>query len=214
MILRGQVLHLKMSGNHSTPDFHLICEGKIIPCHKEILADQSTFFEVLLRPGNEWKENQTGELNIIDFSLKTVQSMLEFIYTQQLSNPQDYTGSLLMIADKYDVKSLFDRCDQELASQVCLNNVLDLYGILKWINASQLQRSTVKSIAKNYGTIKRQRNYTEMTSEEQNLLGRKVNVFWMRKIERLNKKMRKIEREIRRLNYEIWRLTVRLPVRL
>jgi hypothetical protein len=214
MILRGQVLHIKISGVLSTPDFHLICEGKTIPCHKDVLAAQSTFFGVLLKPGNEWKENQTGELKIEDFSLKTVQSMLEFIYTQQLSNTKDYTRNLLMIADKYDIKSLFDRCDQELASQVCLDNVLDLHDILKWIYASQLKRSTVQFIAKNYDAVKGQRKYTDMTSEEKTLLGSQVTVFWMREIQRLDNEMKIMERELRRLNYNIWRLTIRLPVRL
>ena len=214
MILRGQVLHIKMSGNQSTPDFHLICEGKTIPCHKDMLASQSTFFEVLLKTGNEWRENHTGELKIVDFCLKTVQSMLEFIYTQQLTNTQDYTESLLMIADKYDVKSLFDRCEKELASQVCLDNALDLHAILKWIYAGQLQRSTVKFIANNYEAIKRQRKYTEMTSEDQHLLGRQVNVFWQRELQKLDKELKKMDRELRRMEYRIWKLTIRLPVRL
>jgi hypothetical protein len=106
--------------------------------------EYSTAFEALQKPGNEWKENQTCELKIEDYCLKTVLLMLEFIYTHQLSK-KGYTEALQMIADKYDIKSLFGRCESELASKLNLEKALGLLDLSKRTSAGLLEKKQSSS---------------------------------------------------------------------
>ena len=209
MILRRQCQHIKLSGITSVPDFHLICEGKAIPCHKNILAEQSTVFGALLMSGNEWKENQTGELKINDFCLKTVMSMLEFIYTHQLSEAKGDTVSLLMIADKYDIKSLLERCENELTTVLSLENALDLLELSKRTSAGQLTKSTIHFIGKHDDVIRGQENYHEMTMEDQNWLESQLHVFWQEEISKMEADMVRWDIEIRSLQNAIRELETR-----
>ena len=199
MLLRGDCQHIKLSGITSAPDFHLICEGKTIPCHKNILADHSTVFEVLLQPGNEWKENQTGELKIEDFCHKTVMSMLEFIYTQQLPKTKGYIDSLLMIADKYDIKSLLERCETEMARELSLKNALDLLEISKRTSAGQLTTSAIRFIGNHDDVIRGQDKYREMNVEDQLWLESQVHVYWQEEISRMEADLVRWDNEMMRL---------------
>ncbi len=80
--LQHSMLRLMKESKFS--DFQILCDGKVFPCHKSILANQS---DVLLNmmSGN-WSENSANMLEIDDFDSNTVESMLHYIYTNQLSD--------------------------------------------------------------------------------------------------------------------------------
>jgi len=175
---------------------------------QEHLSEHSTVFEVLLKPGNEWKENQTGELKIVDFPLKTVLSMLEFIYTHQLSNEKGY-DDLLLIADKYDMKSLLGRCETELASELCLENVLDLLELSRRTSASQLIKTTIQFIGQQDDVIRKQSKYNEMmTAEDRNWLEIRLHGYWQEEISRMEAELMRWDNEMQRLRKAIRDLEV------
>jgi hypothetical protein len=69
--------NLFQTGNSS--DLTIICGEKSFNCHKAILVARSDVFSAMFEM-TESSENQTGRIKIEDFSPKTVETLLIFIY--------------------------------------------------------------------------------------------------------------------------------------
>merc|ERR550519_2972330 len=69
----------KLLLNDELSDFKIICQGKIFPVHRNILACSSTVFHPMLT--TDTVERQTGQMTIEDMEPDTVGEMLNYIYT-------------------------------------------------------------------------------------------------------------------------------------
>jgi len=102
--------------NHeNSSDFVLKCEDKMFYVHTHILEHYSDVFAALLR--TNCQESRTKELTIEDFLPKTVEAFLKFMYIEAIATV-DIDNDLLQMSDKYNVKSIFDICDQFLANKI------------------------------------------------------------------------------------------------
>ena len=95
-------------------DFSFVCQDQVFPCHRNIIANRSEVLEKMMLSQN-WTENEDKTLKIEDFEPETVKMMIHFIYTQQLPEGSKCDLSLLLIADKYDLKDLVKFCEEELS---------------------------------------------------------------------------------------------------
>jgi hypothetical protein len=96
----------------STSDFRVKCLDKQFYVHQRILRGRSEYFEAVL--GNDCIEKRDKILKIDDFPPKVVEIFLGYLYNSAL--PVSGTTwkdlfHLLRIADKYNVKELFDAID-------------------------------------------------------------------------------------------------------
>ncbi len=83
-----------------------------------------------------------------------------------------YTEALLMIADKYDIKSLFGRCESELAIELSLEKALGLLDLSKRISAGLIVKKTIQFIGNLDDAIRGQEKYNQMTAEDKFFLSR------------------------------------------
>merc|ERR1712004_38456 len=102
----------------SEPDFSDVsikCEGRVFPCHRGILAKRSTVFERMLK--TDMVEAQTGEVATHDIEEKTMEKLLEFIYTGEIDNMGDQLEMLLYAADYYEIQGLIQVCKNALSQE-------------------------------------------------------------------------------------------------
>ena len=90
----------------SLSDMKIKCLGNdetTFPCHKIMLATSSTVFKDMFGNGNVSDRND-GVVKVSKDS-KTMAALLNFVYTGELDETK-ITASLMIAADKYDIKQL------------------------------------------------------------------------------------------------------------
>ena len=92
-------------------DFDLIRESEVFPVHRFKFATRSPAFKAMFNVN--FDEGKKTKAEIEDVDPKTLRTALNFIYTDKISN-DDISPALLAAADKYNLKTLFNKCEQRL----------------------------------------------------------------------------------------------------
>jgi len=143
-------------------DFMIKCEGKTFPCHKAILASRSKVFKAMLTQ-EESLERIKNEVEIKDCSHEALESFLEFLYTDGLADETPYNSTeLLILADKYNVASLKNKCELALSETLTNLNAIQLLSTASLISAKTLLKNAATYIAKNHRELVGSDDWAEM----------------------------------------------------
>lgn len=82
-------------------DFIVKC-GEEIPCHRAVLAEASPVLAAALE--SAMRESQDRQLEVKDVEPSAMKAMLQFIYTGTVNADAAVLASVLILADRYDVK--------------------------------------------------------------------------------------------------------------
>jgi len=128
-------------------NFRIICQGQIIPCHRNILAARSEIFEAMLE--HKMVENQTGQVEIKDFDLETVKAVLLHIYTGEVKYKEEKAGQMLRAADYYRLHGLKKKIEDALVKAVKIENAIDMFVLGDVVHADKLRDVSKDIIVKN-----------------------------------------------------------------
>ncbi|XP_047997140.1 protein roadkill-like [Leguminivora glycinivorella] len=103
-------------------DFQLSTAEGSVSVHKAILAAHSDVFRRML--SGEWKETSAGCIEIKGVTLKTLQSLKQYMYLGSL--PEDDLRPLLLIATYYFIDDLKAECTLKIAHSITSENLYDL----------------------------------------------------------------------------------------
>ena len=94
--------------------------------HRAILASRSNFFKNMFTVG--MRECEESVISVQDISLPTFQKLLEFIYSDQLTDLAnvDQAIDVLVAANKYGLDRLKRLCEKFLVALIDLENVIEL----------------------------------------------------------------------------------------
>lgn len=108
-------------------DFTISCEDDIfhchIHCHETILRMRSPVFARMFE--QKMSESTNRVLSICDVKEDTVEALLEYIYTGEITMKVENESELLYIADKYEIAGLLELCFHKLP-EVELDMVVDI----------------------------------------------------------------------------------------
>jgi Leucine-rich repeat (LRR) protein len=116
--------------------------SKEFAVHKIVLATHSSVFTAIFE--NDMKETQTGKMVIDDFSADTVEGMLRFMYTGEVTNMN--AMDLFAIASKYDVAGLKKRTEKIIFRNLDESNALEVFGLGHLYDSVHLKRAAFISI--------------------------------------------------------------------
>ena len=150
----------KLSMAKNTFDLKIICQGKIIDCHKSVLCCQSDIFEAMLL-NEETIEAKSGEVKIDDIEADTMEMLLYFLYHEQVEDLKNINVKLLYAADKYNVVELVEVCSDTLKRNVSLANATDLLVSAHLLNQKALFDVVAEFVTKNYGKLVKTRAWEE-----------------------------------------------------
>ena len=116
----GLTLGKKLFEAKSTYDLKIICDEKTFECHRNVLCCQSDVFETMLL-GN-MAEAKSGIVKIDDFKAEVIETLLYFLYHEEVKDTKMINTELKFIYSKKATKFLrnlpltFDRmyCSQKL----------------------------------------------------------------------------------------------------
>jgi len=168
--LKGELSgHLrKMMDSHQFSDFKIICQGEIIHCHRNMLAARSDIFGAMFE--HDMKESTTGEVEIKDFELETVQAVLLFIYTGEVEYNEENTKQLIRAADYYQLQGLKKKIEDVLIKAVKVENAIDMFVLGDGAHADKLRDVSKEVIVRNAFAIVKIDGWKEKLGRFQGLL--------------------------------------------
>ena len=142
----------KLFMSKNTFDMKIICEGKIIGCHKLVLCTQSEVFEAMLL-NEDTIEAKSGEVKVDDIQADTMEMLLYFLYHEQVEDLSKINVKLLCAADKYNVVELVRVCSDTLKTKLSLTNATELLVAAHLTNQKALFDVASEFIVKSYGKL-------------------------------------------------------------
>ena len=144
--------------DETTADFNFKVKNCVIAAHKTILGARSPVFAAMFKHG--MKEKEANEVEIEDMEPGVFRKMLQFIYTNDCDVGED-AEELLIAADRYDVKDLKEICEEELKSNLTLDNALRLFLLSDAHNAAKLRRNAILFIKRNKRDVVKQPEWND-----------------------------------------------------
>ena len=122
---KNPILGNKLFMAKDTFDLKIICEGKILECHKNVLCCRSDVLNVMFS-NDEMIEAQSKEVKINDIQADTMETFLYFLYHDQVQDTKMINAKLLRAAHKYNVPELLDFCSDYLKNNLSFENATDV----------------------------------------------------------------------------------------
>lgn len=123
-------------------DVSILCDGKAIRCHKNILGARSSVFRAMFH--HDMKENKNGEVIISDLEYCTVADMVRYIYSGRVEDIKTKAAALLSAADKYDLKDLKSLSERSLVESLGVEQALDILILADLHKATHLRERAVQ----------------------------------------------------------------------
>ncbi|CAM2104340.1 unnamed protein product [Caretta caretta] len=130
-------------------DAMLVCEGRRFSCHRVLLAAVSPYFKDVFTSFG--KESQGGEVVLQDMAPFILQSILQYIYTEELSLSLETAPELFAAASKLQIRPLVEICCRFLLKNISMQNCIGLYRLAQAYNHQALYYATMQLIVLNFG---------------------------------------------------------------
>ena len=152
-------------------DAKIICQGETYECHKSVLSCQSDVFAAMFL-NKTMAEAISGVVKIDDFDSEVIETMIYFIYNEEIQEKKMISADLLKAASKYNLADLVELCIEHFKSNLSLDSVLDVLIVAHQTNQKELFDAASDFVAKNKGNVAKSENWKQY--EEKNLI---ANIF-------------------------------------
>nr|CAB3259950.1 kelch-like protein 21 [Phallusia mammillata] len=105
-------------------DFRVICEDRVFPCHRTVLCLFSEYFRGAIEGG--FKEKLENEIMIQGISSKSVETILQFVYTGKLILNHSNVESLLFTSTRLGFNKVLNLCVDYIRHQIDERNCLEI----------------------------------------------------------------------------------------
>jgi len=144
---------LDIYNNKEFSDVTVRCRNTNFECHKVFLATRSPVFKIMLDK-NMKKKHMKNKIQIDDIKPEVMAELLQFIYTGKSSNNLDkFATDLFIAAEKYQIDSLKEHCQEKLISSINVANCISLL-IMGDRYSPTIKKSALKFLVENKGSIK------------------------------------------------------------
>mmetsp|Transcript_73715 Transcript_73715/g.146125 ORF Transcript_73715/g.146125 Transcript_73715/m.146125 type:complete len:343 (+) Transcript_73715:80-1108(+) len=110
-------------------DAEIVCQGRAWKVHRCVLCVSSPVLAAAF--GGQMQEAKSSRMDINEATADDVEAMLRFIYTGDLNNGSANASSLLLLAHRYDVKGLVQRCGDHILDALSKDVVTDVVRCLR-----------------------------------------------------------------------------------
>ena len=160
-ILKSLIEHstymLNILDDHETSDFTLKCGSRSFKVHKAILGARSAVFRAMFQSG--MREAVDGEAVIEDIDEKTLEKILDYIYTGMHPYIDEDCDILALCkaADMYQLHSLMNFITGQLplgAGELKPGDLADIFIAAEMINRKKMYEFAIDQLKKNKGILK------------------------------------------------------------
>ncbi|GAV08423.1 hypothetical protein RvY_18114 [Ramazzottius varieornatus] len=139
-------------------------DGKTYPAHKLVISTRSKYFEAMFN--HPTKEANKASVDLPDPG-DIIQLLLEFMYTDKVTNFSSFSEHLLVAADKYQIDNLKKHCERDLADRVTVENVTQIFLMACQYNAEGLRTHCKQLMAMNLRQVIKTPGWSELKDSEE-----------------------------------------------
>ena len=160
---------LNLGLNLSTPcgkeDFTIICKDQKIKFEKQLLINISPVFRGMLE--SPWSvESRNGHVEIKEVKPGTILAFKNLLLNGNAFKKEDLNIDMMIFADRYIVKELFDLCVKYIDSfDVTNENIFESIQVLCLNNKDSFLEKAVLLLKKNYGALKQDPRWEEFAKK-------------------------------------------------
>uniref|UniRef100_A0A8D0GVL9 BTB domain-containing protein n=1 Tax=Sphenodon punctatus TaxID=8508 RepID=A0A8D0GVL9_SPHPU len=138
-------------------DATLVAEGRRFHCHRLVLASVSPYF--LRMFSGSFREAQDGEVLLQDMASATLQSVLNYLYTGELTLTAENAQDLFTAACRLQLLPLEETVGRFLAESVSLESCLRLYALAHAHNHPALLHVALRCVSQDFGPLSKHEDF-------------------------------------------------------
>ena len=141
----------KIYSSPQSEKIKMICNNTTVSFDKKVLCSISDVFKTMFENPNNI-ESQNGAVCLEEVDPSTVEALQRFLCDSYIKE-DDLNISMLLFADRYNIKPIFELCLNHLMKNVTRENFVEIAKVADMINARTLFKAVAEFICKNIGTF-------------------------------------------------------------
>ncbi|XP_042298510.1 kelch-like protein 12 [Sceloporus undulatus] len=133
---------------HQLCDVTLVADGKRFPCHRTLLAAVSLYFQRMF--SSTFRESREGEIVLMDLAASSLQTLLGYVYTGELTFRAEEAEELFTAASRLQIASALEIITRFFTERISTQNCLELYILAHSHNHRPLLRPASRHVAFNF----------------------------------------------------------------
>ncbi|KAM9789792.1 kelch-like protein 40a [Neosynchiropus ocellatus] len=150
--------------NDKFVDCVLKVQEKEFPCHRLVLAASSPFFKAMFL--SELEESKKREIVLKDVDPSTLGMILRYLYTSDINLTEQNVQDIFMVANMYQIPSIFSVCVSYLQEKLVLGNCLAIYRLGLLLDCPRLALTAQEFICERYQVVVRDQDFLQLAPSE------------------------------------------------
>ncbi|KAL0966567.1 hypothetical protein UPYG_G00296870 [Umbra pygmaea] len=150
--------------NEKFVDCVLKIKDKEFPCHRLVLAASSPFFKAMFLSNLE--EGGKREIVLKDVEPGVMGMILRYIYTSDINLTEQNVQDIFMVANMYQIPSIFSVCVSYLQEKLVLGNCLAIFRLGILLDCPRLAFTAREFICERYQLIIRDQDFHQLGPSE------------------------------------------------
>lgn len=154
--------------NEKFVDCVLKIQDKEFPCHRLVLAASSPFFKAMFL--SELEESKKREIVLKDVEPSVMGMILRYLYTSDINLTEQNVQDIFMVANMYQIPSIFSVCVSYLQEKMVLGNCLAIFRLGLLLDCPRLALAAREFICERYPVVVRDQDFLQLGASELGIL--------------------------------------------
>ncbi|XP_061791524.1 kelch-like protein 40a [Nerophis lumbriciformis] len=150
--------------NDKFVDCILKIQEREFPCHRLVLAASSPFFKAMFL--SELEESKKREIVLKDVEPGIMGLILRYLYTSDITLTEQNVQDIFMVANMYQIPSIFSVCVSYLQEKLVLGNCLAIFRLGLLLDCPRLALTAQEFICERYQVVIRDQDFLQLAATE------------------------------------------------
>ncbi|KAG7524921.1 kelch 40a [Solea senegalensis] len=150
--------------NDKFVDCVLKIQDKEFPCHRLVLAASSPFFKAMFL--SDLEESKRREIVLKDVDPGVMGMILRYLYTSDITLTEQNVQDIFMVANMYQIPSIFSVCVSYLQEKLVLGNCLAIFRLGLLLDCPRLALSAREFICERFQVVVRDPDFSQLGPSE------------------------------------------------
>ncbi|XP_042285224.1 kelch-like protein 40a [Thunnus maccoyii] len=150
--------------NDKFVDCVLKVQDKEFPCHRLVLAASSPFFKAMFL--SDLEESKKREIVLKDVEPGVMGMILRYLYTSEINLTEQNVQDIFMVANMYQIPSIFSVCVSYLQEKLVLGNCLAIFRLGLLLDCPRLALAARDFICERFQVVVRDQDFLELAPSE------------------------------------------------
>lgn len=150
--------------NDKFVDCILKIKDKVFPCHRLVLAASSPFFKAMFL--SDLEESKKREIVLKDVEPGVMGMILRYLYTSDINLTEQNVQDIFIVANMYQIPSIFSVCVSYLQEKLVLGNCLAIFRLGLLLDCPRLVLIARDFICERYQVIVRDQDFLQLGPSE------------------------------------------------